>query len=875
MGAKKRRREVRRAKNSFSSILLLFCSSLSLSLTPDARALVWPDVAEKVERDLTAADPATRREAARQLASLGPSRGAPLAVNALGDGDDEVRLAAADSAIRLRAAGATDVVVGWMNAPDARLRKKACDVARVLPSPLAVAPLARTLGDPDQEVRAAAAEALGHQASADAVPPLLGRLDDPAPTVRIQIVSSLARLGDTRAVVPLVGRVHDSSNDVRESVVRALGDLGDARASSALIVALRDQTPEVKRDALAALGRLHAADAVDAIAPFASDRTPSLRLAALGALGRIATADAVRTVVGNLGTGDDAMSTLERTPERDALVTAGQVDAAPQGSPPRGRDAVVPALHTLLAGAPSAETATSAAWVLGEMHATAEAPTIVGAMRRGALPTPAALHALAGAGTAAEVPIVLEFVADPSPVVRDEALRATAALLDPNRPDGRAVEPLAAALRDARPSADERARIAKLLGRTGAPRAAPVLIDLVHAHDAGLKLAAVDALGTLGLAPVQAAPAPSTPSSSSAPGSGTDDALLDVLASNDPTLRLHAAVALAEAGGARAREKLVEELDGGDEVDRSAVLTALGGVLARVPTDAAIAKLAAALELSAGPERDAIIEAIGRAPSPAATRRLAASSRAPEPADRRAVAGLLAAHGGDALALATARAMLGDGDASVRAQAAWTLGTIGDATDIPRLEALTHGDASTIDAAVDAAAAMGRVAARVHAGDAAARALCPLVAAGHAYVRANALAALALAGARCEGGESERRALAEDGSEEVRAAAALALARTGAPEDVRALERCSRADPSGAVANRCRTRPAAPTRSHAALVFVIGDATSAAPRPGAPFAMLLADGTLRTGTTDRRGAAFDPVAPEGEVSLRPPSALAR
>jgi HEAT repeat protein len=864
----KRGRNRRAAENAeglgLSPSLCALCASAVFSVlillpaTP-ARALVWPDVAEKVERDLTAADPATRREAARQLASLGPSRGAPLAVTALGDGDDEVRLAAADSAMRLRAAGATDVVVGWMNAPDARLRKKACDVARVLPSPLAVAPLARTLGDPDQEVRASAAEALGHQASADAVPPLLGRLDDPAPTVRIQIVSSLARLGDTRAVVPLVGRVHDSSNDVRESVVRALGDLGDPRASSALVVALRDQTPEVKRDALAALGRLHAADAVDAIAPFASDRTPSLRLAALGALGRIATADAVRTIVANLGTGDDAMSTLERTPERDALVTAGQVDAAPRGSPARGRDAVLPALHALLAGAPSPETATSAAWVIGEMHAVAEAPTIVAAMRRGALPTPAALHALAGAGTAAEVPIVLEFVADASPVVRDEALRATSALLDPNRPDGRAVEPLAAALRDARPSADERARIAKLLGRTGAPRAAPVLIDLVHAHDTGLKLAAIDALGTLGLAP----------------GSGTDDALLDVLTSSDPALRLHAAVALAESGGERAREKLVAELDGGDEVDRSAVLTALGGVLARVPTDAAIARLGAALELSAGPERDAILEAIGRAPSPSAVRLLVASSRAPEPADRRAVADLLAAHAGDALALATARAMLGDMDPTVRAQAAWTLGTIGDATDVPRLEALTHGDAATIDAAVDSAAAIGRIAARVHAGDAAARSLCPLVGGAHAYLRANALAALALAGARCEGGESERRALAEDGNEEVRAAAALALARTGVPDDVRALERCARADPSGAVANRCRTHPAPPTRSHAALVFVIGDATSAAPRPGAPFAMLLADGTLRAGTTDRRGAAFDPVAPEGEVSLRPPSALAR
>ncbi len=105
--------------------------------------------------------------------------------------------------------------------------------------------------------------------------------------------------------------------------------------------------------------------------------------------------------------------------------------------------------------------------MLGEVHATGEAAAIVAAMRRGALPTAAALHALAGAGTAAEVPVVLEFVADPRPAVRDEAIGAATALLDPLHPDGRAVEPLAAALRDSRPSPAQRARIATLLGRTG------------------------------------------------------------------------------------------------------------------------------------------------------------------------------------------------------------------------------------------------------------------------------------------------------------------------------------------------------------------------------------------------------------------------
>jgi HEAT repeat protein len=819
---------------------LLACIGLSSTA---AQALVWPDVAERVERDLGAADPATRRNAARELPELGPGRGGPLALSALGDADDDVKLAAAEAAIRLRAAGATDAVVGWLNAPDPRLRRKACEVARSLPGPRAVAPLGRTLGDPDPEVRAAAADALGHQVSADAVPPLLGRLDDPAPPVRIQIVGALARLGDPRAVVPLVGKVQDSSPDVREAVARALGDLGDPRASSALVLVLRDQNNDVRRDALAALGRMRAADAVDAIAPFATDRTPALRLAGLGALGRIASADAVRVLVQALGTGDDAAGSLDRTAVRDALVMAGPAAVAP--------------LHAVMAGSPSAAAATSAAWVLGELKTTGEAPAIVTAMRRGAVPTAAALHALAGAGTAAEVPIVLEFVADPSPIVRGEALGAAMALLDPNHPDGRAVEPLAAALRDARPSARERAKMAALLGRTGAPRAAPLLVELVHAHDPALRLAAIDALGTLG------------PSSAST----TDAALLEALGSPEATVRLHAAVALSEAGGATARDALLAKLDGGDEVDRAAVLTALGGVLTRAASEAAVQRLAGALELAAGPERDGIVEALGRAPLGSAVKALAAVARRDEPTDRRAAASLLAAHPGDATALATARALLEDPDAGVRAQAAWALGTLGDGSDVPRLAALARSP--DVDVAPDAGAAIGRIAGRARAVDVAGKTLCPLLGDPRPYVRANTLAGLAIGGARCDGGgAAERVALSEDPSEDVRAAAALLLSRAPSADDTRALERCARSDPSGTVAARCRSRAPLPARTHPALVYVVAE-TATQPHAGAPYAMLLADGLVHAGTTDRRGAVFDPVAPEGDVSLRRPSALAR
>lgn len=801
-----------------------------------AEALVWPDVAERVERDLSAADASTRKAAAHQLATLGPVRGSALAVQAMNDSDDDVRLAAAEAAIRLRAPGATDVAVTWLNAPNPRLRRRACEVARALPSIRAVAALARTLGDPDAEVRGGAADALGHQASSDGVAPLLGRLDDSTPAVRIEVANALARLGDARAVVPLVGKIQDSAAEVRQAVARALGDLDDSRAASALMLALRDQSPDVRREALYALGRLRATDAVDAIAPFTFDRLPSLRVAAMDALGHMGTADALRVLISALGADDDASGGVERSPVRDALVASG----AP----------AITALHALLGGSPSPAAAASAAWVLGALQATSEAPTIVAAMRRGVLSPSAALHALAGAGTAAEVPVVLEFVSDPSPAVRAESLEAAHALLNPNQPDGRAVEPLEAALRDSRPSIEERARLVAVVGRTGAPRAAGLLAQLVKAADPRLRTAAIDALGTLG------------------PG-GADDALLEAIASHNAEIRLHAAIALADAGAAKTRDSLLAQLDAGDEVDRAALLTALGGVMSREPSDGAVARLHRALDLAAGPERDALLDAMGRAPLASATLVLNALSRSEEPFDRRAAGSLCAAHPRDATALATARSLLSDADGHVRAQAAWSLATIGEPSDLPRL--LTMAGEVDPDAATNATAAVGRITARTRSPQAAAQALCPLLQATRPLVRANALASLALAGARCGAGSAERRLLLDDPSESVRAAAAISVGRAPSAEDSQALGRCSRVDASGFVAARCRERVSVPARTHATLVYVVPEGAET-PRPDASYGILLADGLVHAGAADRRGAVFDPVAPEGPMRLVPLSA---
>jgi HEAT repeat protein len=800
-------------------------------LPAPARALEWPDVADNVEGALSADDVATRLAAAHKLSSLGRARGEALTLLALDDVDEEVRMAAADAAIRLKAPGATERVSAWLNGPSARARRKACEVAGAMPNARVIGTLARALGDPNAGVRSAAAWALGRQDPLEAVTPLLGRLDDTDPAVRIAITTALAKLNDPRAVIPLVGKIGDSSVEVRQAVMRALGELGDPRASSQLALALRDGNVDVRREAVTALGLLRAADAVDAIAPLLADRSTPVHLAALHSLARIGTPEAISRLVTALGTVDNPSAGHEPTPAREALASVGP--------------AAIPALRDCLAESKSPGVAAGAAWVLGALGARAEAPVIVAAMRAGSLAPASAMGALIGAGTAVEAPVVLEFLTDPNGSVRDEALSAAMALLDPSRPDGRAVEPLAAALRDTRLSGHERARVTLLLGRTGATRAAPLLIPLVHATDAEIRLAAIDALAALGPA-------------------GADDVLLEMLRSREPSVRLHAAVALSVSGGSRALEAILAQMDGDDEIDRAALTTAVGGIMARAPSSEAVAKLETALLLSVGAERDAWIEAIGRAPIAAAVRVLTQAARSQEALDRRTAASMFSAHAHDPSAVAATRSLLDDPDPSVRAQATWSLGTIGEASDLVRLASLA--DTSEVEVAANAVAAMGRIAAREHAPESATLRLCPMLGRASPFVRANALAGLAAARARCPGGAAERKALAEDPSDEVRGAAVRAVATGATAEDLRALERCTRGDPSVTVATRCGAPFTASSKTGPVLVFVVPEGSNE-PRPDCAYGVVWEGGMLRLGRADRRGAFFDPVAPEGQARL--------
>jgi HEAT repeat protein len=830
-------------------------AALSL-LGPRASAFVWPNVPEQVARSLEAADPSERRLAAQRLVELPPAVAAPLVRRALADSDVEVRLAAAEAAIAQRVPQAGELVMGWLGEGDVRLRLAACGVVRAVPNDRAVAALGRVLGDPDPGVRLAAATAMGASGLPEAVAPLLGHLDDPAPEVRAEVARSLGRIGDARAVVPLVGKVQDGLPEVRQAVARALGELGDARAASSLMIALQDASDAVRIEAAAALGRLGSDEATPAIAalleappagvawiagsaPSAGGADPDVRAAALGALGRIGSDAAARVLVAALAKDDPER---ERTPVRDALVDAGA---------PAAR-----ALAAALSGSTSPTLVAGAALALGDLRAPDARVAITRAMERGVLAPRHGLRALGRTGAEQALPIVLERLEDEDPVVRREAVRAAAALLDPARPDGRAVDPASAALRAAGATLDERLDLVRLLGRTGTPRAHAVLLPLVSSRTRPLRLAALDALGAL-----------------SAGAPAVDDALLTALDDESAEVRLRAAIALSRVGTARAAERLLDRLTVAAEQDRGALGVALAGALSQAGAGA-VSRAAAALTTAPDAARDALIEGLGRRPGAPAGRALAALVRGSID-DRRKVAEALAGHPEEGPAL---RALASDPDPSVRANAAWSLGAAAGRDAVGALAALLADP--DVAVAGNAAAALGRVAAREGDAALAAPSLCPALRDARSYVRANALAGLSLAAARCEG-DPARALLASDPSDAVRLAAADALWRAGArpaappdPADRKALLRCASEDRDAAVASRCeRPRPATSGTTGVA-VLVVPDG-GGQPLARAPFALVRADGLLRLGLADRRGEVFERDAPRGPVRLAVPAPLAR
>jgi HEAT repeat protein len=798
--------------------------------------LVWPSSIEALQRRLSDEDVETRRKAAVELARLPSSTQLRLLPGLFSDSDPEVRLAIADAALAVRLPDAGARVSKWLNDPDPRVREAAAEVLGVLRHAGSVPGLGRVLEDPEASVRRAAALALGNSRNPDASLFLLGHLDDGDPEVRHAVIAALQDLGDPRAVVPLIGRIQEQRAALRQQAAQALGTLGDTRAASALIVALADADAGVRAAAATSLGKLRAQDAVWSLGALLETETETdVQAAALEALGRVGSPASVEAILRASGRARPAEGSVEH-----ALAEAGAV--------------AMPTLERCVFQPAPASTGNLCITALGKIGGPAAAQLIERALRQGAAEATGALTALGNAGDPAVLPTILEYVTAKSATERRAAIDAAAQLLDPDRQLGFAVEPIMSALSGARGGRLEQAALIALLGRTGSPRAAASLIPFARSEDVYLRAVALEALGQLG-------------------PSEAEGVLLEALdAAHYPT-RWTAAIALRQVGSRRSLDGLLFRFDTAPRADRETLAVALAGPLRDDPTEAQVVRTLRLLRNSPGPIKDGLIEALACVPGARGTQALLGLMPAFGKATRAKVAEALAKH---PAARAGLRQLSGDADAAVRANAAWSLGAVGEAEDVASLfELLEDRDVAVAANAVASVALLGRRLQRNVAPE-----LCHALHDSRSYVQANALTGLRWTDAACPNLETPAWLLEHHPAEEVRLAAARLLRdrprwAEGTPDP---LARCAAKDVSGRVASACgslaqATWDAESDARTVAVAVLIVPPGSTSPASRVPFALVRADGFIRSGVSDRRGAVSEVSAPRGPVRLTLPAAF--
>lgn len=203
-------------------------------------------------------------------------------LRALGDKDDQVRMAAATAltADGVQVEGAiTGLHEALHDSAHAEMRYYAALVLGRLGSAAGrgtVEALTESLEDPDPRVRSAAMEALGRVGlkSGSAVDAVRARARDVDPEVRLKAFETLLRIRDpdTAAVNLLRTGLRDPASSVRSGVAYLLSGLRTraALATPELVVLLDDSEPGVRSAAALALG---------AMGPAACSALPALRAA--------------------------------------------------------------------------------------------------------------------------------------------------------------------------------------------------------------------------------------------------------------------------------------------------------------------------------------------------------------------------------------------------------------------------------------------------------------------------------------------------------------------------------------------------------------------------------------------------------------------
>ncbi|MBI2892928.1 MAG: HEAT repeat domain-containing protein [Deltaproteobacteria bacterium] len=454
-------------------------------------------------RQLSDADPTTRRNAAEELGRRGDQESLEaLATRVRVEGNLEARRAMLTSLGVLRDPGAIPVLLEMLSRTGDPARPEAVRALGRVGDARAIAPLAALLSD--ERLARAAASALARIGSA-ALPRLVALLADGQAGPGAAF--GLGELGDERAVPALISVLSAASPDRRTAAAAALGLVGDPRARKALAsVAQSDPDPSTRAAALDALELLeprareaglgpgrpiselasradrHAVRQLESLATAAGpSRREALRALALIAHPRRAMGAGLPSRV-LVDTCSAAMRRTGGIDARDCVFALGAAEDA-------GRSAVE-ALTAALGNPSEIGLRREAALALGRLGEQdplrSRYPFEADPSVRAAI-----ISALGDRPEPASVPVVMAALARESGAVAIDAVATAGALGD------RRLEPLVAA-RLSDPDALVRANAALAVGRLGNPRAVASLRSRLDADPEALVRAnAARAIGML------------------------------------------------------------------------------------------------------------------------------------------------------------------------------------------------------------------------------------------------------------------------------------------------------------------------------------------------------------------------------------------
>jgi HEAT repeat protein len=457
--------------------------------------------------------------------------------------DVQARADTAPLLVRALGEGAVSLLIPGLSAPEKELRDAAKDGLALIGAPAAGA-VAALLSSDEHALRLRALWLLGRLPCDTSLDAVLAVLDEPDTDLRLAGLQALGELHDLRAGDSVARLAQGSDAPVRAAALRCIASLGYSGAMETVTEALADVSDEVR------------VAATEALAALGDDAALPALLAAL----------------------QD-----ERSNVRDA---SGRALAMFED---RGRRALVQAL-----GAEDARVRHAAALGCRFFPARQAVPMVVECLRDPERPVvEAALEALVLHG-AESVETLAHLLADPEPGVRQDAATALARIGEPAAPalEGRLGARSAAA----------RAAAADALGRMRRVASVAKIATLLSDEDPQVRLAAVEALSTIGSADVlppivealadeAAEVAEAAAAVVAAWGAGVVPVLVGQLGSEKPGLQRAVMDALLVQGKV-AEPALLEALGGEVESAQAAALRVLTALNSEATASSALRMLA-------------------------------------------------------------------------------------------------------------------------------------------------------------------------------------------------------------------------------------------------------------------------------------------